>query len=181
MSIKDELSKLTEDLDFVLNECSPADMKALSNQLKSTTDMVKVDLAAKSKELRLSPITNSSDVIKASEAAIGDLRELINMTKGIAGHLYGQLMSIEIADPMLITAAAELIRATRDSITDFVQIYRDEQQFLHRTQLSLLQFSQRKELLRYKYELDASKGMKTVDDDSMYYTQEDVINALDTK
>lgn len=180
MSVKDEIQKLSFDLDAVLNECSPSDMIALSEQLKSASDSTKADLTMLNATLKSSPIENHAAVLKTAETTLNDLRDLISMTKGISNHLYAQLVTIDLNDPELISAAAEFIKSTRESIADFVQLYRDEQQFLYKTQLSMLQFAQRKELLKYKAELDANRKTIDVTPESVAYSQEDVMDILNT-
>lgn len=181
MSIRDELAQLSLDLTSVLDDCKPDDMVKLSNQLKSAANTTKTDLATLNATLQTSPIENHADVIKVAEHALGDLRELISMTKGIASHLYGQLVTIDLNDPELISAAAEFIRSTRESIADFIQLYRDEQNFLYKTQLSMLQFAQKKELLKYKAELEANKNTINADVvETVQYSQEEVMDILNS-
>lgn len=180
MSVKDEIAKLNFDLDSVLSECKPADMIALADQLKLSCEATKSDLATINTTFKLSPIENHAGVLKVAEGTLNDLRDLISMTKGIATHLYGQLTTIDLNDPDLVSAAAEFIRSTRESISDFVQLYRDEQQFMYKTQLSMMQFAQKKELLKFKAELDANKRTIDVDAESVTYSQEDVMDILNT-
>lgn len=178
MSTKEEIEKLTLELDDVLNECNPEDLLLISSQLKSATTNTKVELNNINKSLQTASIVGHDAVLKTAETTLTDLHELIKMTKTISSHLYGQLVSLDITDPNLVTAAAEFIRSTRESINDFIQLYRDEQEFLHKIQLSMLQFAQKKELLKYKAELDVKKNEIPLTPDSVNYSQEAVINFL---
>lgn len=178
MSTKDEIAKLNIELDAVLDECKPADILALSDKLKLATTNTKANLTQINSALKSPQIEGHAEIIKTAENTLGDLRELIHMTKTIANRLYGQLVTIDISDPNLIMAAAEFVRSTRESIADFIQLYRDEQSFLYKTQLSMLEFAQKKELIKYKAELDANKNALDADVESVSYTQEDIINIL---
>lgn len=177
-SIKDELAQLSADIDNALNEYTPEDMLSLSDQLKTLVSTTKTELATVNDTLRAADVQDHSAVLQSAQSSFNDLRDLITITKGITGQIYAQLTSLDLPDPDLVDAAASFMKATRESIADFIQLYRDEQAFLYRVQMAMLNFTHRKELLRYKAELDANKDVIDMPEDSVKYKQEDIVDLL---
>ena len=184
VGIKNDIEHLNNELEIAFEECNPDEMLDLADELKEITRNAKTDLAKqKTNELNQNDNLsedNSLQIFKTAENSLNDLKDLILLTKGISNHLYGQLISVDVADPNLIAATAEFIKSTRESISDFIQIYRDEREFFHKAQLAMIQFNNRKELIRYKHELDNIKGTIDIEEGSVEYNQEKVMDALNS-
>lgn len=173
--IKSDLENLNKEIESVFKECDPNSLVELSSDLKEITKNVKTEITINN---TLDNNTNYEVVLSTAENTLSDLKDLIILTKGITNHLYGQLISTDVTDPNLVAATAEFIKSTRESIADFIDIYRDERKFIHRAQLALIQFNHRRELLKYKHELDNDKN--TINGDGLVtYNQEEIMNALD--
>lgn len=181
MTTKEEISALNQEIDNILTDCQPDKLKAISSQLEFASENAKTKLSEINTNLLTTPIESNSALIKSASETFTDLHDLVKMTKTIANHLYDQLVTMDVTDPNLVEATAEFIRSTRESIADFIQIYRDEQAFLHKIQLSMLQFSQKKDLLKYKAELTANKDPKPVNAEVIAYSQEQAMDLLNNK
>lgn len=83
--------------------------------------------------------------------------ELISISTNLIKHLYTNIISTDLIDPELVEAAANLIKATHDNITEYIGLYKDREKFYERIQLEMLKHRNNLELLNKKYELESRK------------------------
>lgn len=91
------------------------------------------------------------------------------------------MTSLDISEPRMIEAAASFIASMQSSIQSFVDIYRDEQHFLHTVTLKQIDFENKKKLIKYKYDLDNDAIDTDATVNKTSYSQEDLIRFLDEK
>lgn len=157
-AIKAELDELAKQADEMAKDFGSIETEALStftDNLKSasTTEIANIE---KIKAVYYEG-QDGQAYINSITPALNDLVGLIKISKKISETLFVQLSSFDVQDPKLIEAAAEFIRSTRETISEVMAVYREEQAFIHKVKLSILNFAQRKELIKYKHELDMSK------------------------
>ncbi len=91
--------------------------------------------------------------------------ELISISTNLIKHLYTNIISTDLIDPELVEAAANLIKATHDNITEYIGLYKDREKFYERIQLEMLKHKNNLELLNKKYELESRKMSNTLSAD----------------
>lgn len=112
------------------------------------------------------------------------INELINIAKTILTHLYKNIITTDVTlvDPELINATSTFITSCRDSIKEWIDLYRDRAKFLDKIQLQLLEHQHKKDLLKYKFELEAefNNSQTKTPENMKIYRQEDLVKLIDS-
>ena len=115
---------------------------------------------------------------------LDQIRELIEVSKSVIQHTHEQICNSELLDPEVIQAFSKVLESSHLTIAEYVGLYKDRMAFYDKVRLKMLDFDQKKELLRMKHELDMEKAaMKTKkdvpDSNTFTFSQEDIIKTLD--
>lgn len=105
------------------------------------------------------------DTIEKLRDNLKGIDELISISTNLIKHLYTNIISTDLIDPELVEAAANLIKATHDNITEYIGLYKDREKFYERIQLEMLKHKNNLELLNRKYELESRKVSDTLSAD----------------
>lgn len=129
--------------------------------------------------------TSSLLEIKSIELSLKEIEDMIGLSKQIFRHVADSILATDLIDSELVHALSVLMSTIQSNISEFISIYKSKQNFIDKVKFSILQQEQKKELLKYKHELDMQKLKASNTDnaidvtgDTRIYRQEDVLNIL---
>jgi len=83
----------------------------------------------------------------------GELSELIQTAKGMLSSVYTYVTTSNIVDPDVVRSGADLLRSCRETVSDYLEVYKDKIKHANSIELEMIKFENRKELERLKHEL----------------------------
>lgn len=118
--------------------------------------------------------------------SLGHIKELVDVSKDTIRYIYNQLIDSELIDSELVGSFSKLLEAVHIQISEYIQLYKDRQNFLYKMQLEAVKQKNKLEQIRLKHELDMQKeelknknSAVTVDNMKVAYSQEELIQQLD--
>lgn len=180
-SIKAQIELLNSEVNSILNDNDSLNPDALLDVASTVKDLVEVpanEIALVNDKITAAPIESNQDIIREAIGSVADLKELLRNCHGILNQVYTQIASLDISEPRMIEAAAAFITAMKDTIQSFVDLYRDEQNFLHNVMLKKVDFEHKKQLIKYKYDLDNMKNITDVSATTITYSQEELMKFI---
>lgn len=178
-NMDDFLDSLTLDDESTNNALSSLDVE-LKEKLTEYKDSTDIDL------------TQPSDVIASQLADIesqkAELRELVDMSKSVLSHVSNSILATPLIDSEAVQAYSKLMESIHITMAEFIQLYRDKQNFINKVKYALFDQQQKKDLLRYKHELalemiKAKSGPNAIEADAIStnkqsWSQEEIIKQL---
>lgn len=180
--IKTQIAQLNSEVNEILAEdsnLSPEALMDMANKVKGLTNVTSDEMAQINGRIVKSDETDRAEVIQAACDSVRDLKSLLATCSGIMNQIYNELTSLDISEPRMIEAAASFVASMQSSIQSFVDIYRDEQHFLHTVTLKQIDFENKKKLIKYKHDLDNDAIDTDATVNKTTYSQEDLIRFLD--
>ena len=180
-SIKSQIELLNSEVNSILNDNESLNPDALLDVANTVKDIVEVpatELAVVNEKLTTTSIETNQDVIREAVGSVADLKELLRNCHGILNQVYTQIASLDISEPRMIEAAAAFITAMKDTIQSFIDLYRDEQNFLHGIIMKKVDFEHKKQLIKYKYDLDNTRTVTDISATTIPYSQEELIKII---
>lgn len=180
--IKTQIAQLNSEVNEILAEdsnLSPEALMDMANKVKGLTNVTSDEMAQINGQIVKSDETDRAEVIQAACDSVRDLKSLLATCSGIMNQIYNELTSLDISEPRMIEAAASFVASMQSSIQSFVDIYRDEQHFLHTLTLKQVDFENKKKLIKYKHDLDNDAIDTDATVNKTTYSQEDLIRFLD--
>lgn len=120
------------------------------------------------------------------QQSLGQIRELVEISKDTVRYIYQQLVDSELVDSELVGSFSKLLEAVHVQISEYIQLYKDRQSFYSKVRLEAIKHQNKMEQMRLKNELDIEKFERTkqneavtVDNMKVAYSQEDLIKSLD--
>lgn len=175
----DFLNSLSLDDDSTQNALSSLDSE-LKEKLNSFDNSQDIDLTQ--------PENAVMSQLSEIEQQKTELRELIDTSKSVLLHVSNSILATPLIDSEAVQAYSKLMESIHITMAEFIQLYRDKQNFINKIKYSIFDQRQKKDLLRYKHELalemiKAKEGPKSIDADaistnSQSWSQEDVIKQL---
>lgn len=181
VSIKDQLSLLDEQVDDIMKDndnLTPEALQQLADSVKSVMDVPADELAMMNAKIVSTPIENNAQVLEEAIGSVADLKELLRNCHGILNQVYTQIASLDISEPRMIEAAAAFVAAMKDTIQSFIDLYRDEQNFLHSVILKKMDFEQKKQLIKYRHDLSLEANTMEVSSTTVTYSQEELMKMI---
>lgn len=115
--------------------------------------------------------------IHSMKDTFSELSELIGSAKSMLVDVHTYVSQSEILDPDVLKSGADLIKASREVIAEYLEVYKDKMKHFHNIEMEMLKFDNKKKLEKYKHDLKSEN--KDVDDgEYVSYIQEDVIQAM---
>lgn len=179
-SIKSQIELLNSEVNSILNDNESLNPDALLDVANTVKDIVEVpsnELAVVNEKLEITPIENNQDVIREAVGSVADLKELLRNCHGILNQVYTQIASLDISEPRMIEAAAAFIMSMKETIQSFIDLYRDEQNFLHNIIMKKVDFEHKKQLIKYKHDLENTKKVTDISA-TIGYSQEELIKMI---
>lgn len=118
------------------------------------------------------------------QSSLGELKELIEVSKGTIRRIYDQLTDSEMMiDGELVGSLSKLLEATHLTVSEYITLYRDRMGFYDKVRLEMLKHQQKRELMERKHQMDLEKldrkNIQDVPAENLYgFSQEDIVNAL---
>lgn len=181
ISIKEQIENLNSEVNNILSDNSslnPESLMTIADTVKETIDVPSNELDILNEKILVAPIESNNDVLRAAIGSVADLKELLRSCHGILNQVYTQIASLDISDPRMIEAAAAFISSMKDTIQSFIDLYRDEQNFLHSIILKKIDIQGKKDLLKYKHELELKKNSTDISSTEVSYSQEEIMKML---
>lgn len=182
--IKTQIAQLNSEVNEILAEdsnLSPEALMDMANKVKGLTNITSDEMTQINGQIMKSDETDRVEVIQAACDSVRDLKSLLATCSGIMNQIYNEMTSLDISEPRMIEAAASFVASMQSSIQSFVDIYRDEQHFLHTITLKQIDFENKKKLIKYKHDLDNDAIDTDATVNKTSYSQEDLIRFLDEK
>ena len=179
-NMNDFLDSLTLDDESTNNTLSSLDVELKEKITEYKKDFADIDL------------TQPSDVITSQLADIesqkAELRELVDMSKSVLSHVSNSILATPLIDSEAVQAYSKLMESIHITMSEFIQLYRDKQNFINKVKYALFDQQQKKDLLKYKHELalemlKAKSGPNTIEADAIStnkqaWSQEEIIKQL---
>ena len=152
----------------------------LDDQVKE--DIQKIDAQIDNYKVKGIVHVNIDDI----QYSLGHIKDLVDVSKDTIRYIYNQLIDSELIDSELVGSFSKLLEAVHIQISEYIQLYKDRQNFLYKMQLEAVKQKNKLEQIRLKHELDMQKeelknknSAVTVDNMKVAYSQEDLIQQLD--
>lgn len=181
VNIKDQLSLLDEQVDDIMKDndnLTPEALQQLADSVKDVMGVPADELAMMNAKIISTPIENNAQVLEEAIGSVADLKELLRNCHGILNQVYTQIASLDISEPRMIEAAAAFVAAMKDTIQSFIDLYRDEQNFLHSVILKKMDFEQKKQLIKYRHDLSLEANTMEVSSTTVTYSQEELMKMI---
>lgn len=119
-------------------------------------------------------------------ASLNEIADVVSTSKDLLRHVYDAIKSTDLVDPEVVDSYTHLVETIHLSIKEYVDLYRQRVAFYDKARLSMMQFEQKKQLLRMKYDLEeklkekiAQSKKEVIPENMKSFSQEDIIDALD--
>ena len=181
VNIKDQLSLLDEQVDDIMKDndnLTPEALQQLADSVKDVMGVPADELAMMNAKIISTPIENNAQVLEEAIGSVADLKELLRNCHGILNQVYTKIASLDISEPRMIEAAAAFVAAMKDTIQSFIDLYRDEQNFLHSVILKKMDFEQKKQLIKYRHDLSLEANTMEVSSTTVTYSQEELMKMI---
>lgn len=181
ISAKDKLDTLLGISDGSKNKSIDdylSELEVNSESLNAIESDIKTNISIIDDKISNFKIENIADI----QGSLSNIAELINTSKDIIRHLYENIINTDLIDTELVNATASFIEVAHRNTKEYIDLYRDRLKFLDKVKFEMIQLENKKELMRYKHELDMQKISMTsenvIPENSIEYSQEDIINLL---
>ena len=173
-TIDDFLNDLQMETDQV-----SATLSTLNNGMKQTVE----DIDKSITNLSCNVGENSVLTMTQVDNSLGELHDLIDISKKVIMHVYESIITTDLVDSELIGAMAKLIEATHINIADYIDLYKQRVAYYDKLKIMNYQQQQKIELMRLKHELDMKKlegkNVTATPENMMSYTYEDISKMVD--
>ena len=163
------VQKTMESIDQnVKDQIQQLDACQVSIQTGQTTDVM-LDIATMNKSLK-------------------EIEEMVSLSKSILDHVAQSILATTLIDSETVQAYSKLLESIHLNIVEFIQVYKDKQNFINKIKFALFQQEQKKELMLYKHNLELEKiklksGPEPVDPNDVRtrpWSQEDITKMLNS-
>jgi len=119
-------------------------------------------------------------------ATMGEVEELISISKKMFKHIYESICSSDLIDAELVGSISKLLEGIHINIAEFIQLYKEKSRFADKVRLMIFSQQQKKELMELKHKQDMEKLKLKQDDNTIdatdgttIYNQDWVLKMLD--
>jgi len=92
-----------------------------------------------------------------TQKSLTEIDSLIEVAKQVITHVYTVVTSSDLLDAPTLTAAANLIKETRNLVQEHLEIQKSQRDFLNQIQMEQIKHQHQLELMEKKYELERLK------------------------
>lgn len=150
-----------QDIDTFLNELSLDNAQQQNDVLSAINELSVVEQTMKSKisQVQADPMLNQigycdlSSQIVSIDHSMAELEDIVNLSKDIIRHVHASILATPLIDSEAVQAYSKLVESIHINIAEFINIYRDKQNFANKIRYALFDQQQKKDLLRYKADL----------------------------
>ena len=124
--------------------------------------------------------------IASMDMSLKEIEGMVELSKDVLRHVASSILATTLIDSEAVQAYSKLLESIHVNIVEFLQVYKDKQNFVNKIKYALFQQQQKKELMLYKHNLEVEKlklknGPDTVNADAVQtrpWSQEDVTKWL---
>lgn len=177
-----------KNMDEFLDELSLEDDSA-ENALSS------IDQSLKDKIEELNNCQNEIQVgngdltiqIASMDHSLKEIEDMVYLAKDVMKHVAESILATPLIDSEAVQAYSKLMESIHISISEFIGVYRDKQNFINKVKFAMFDLQNKKDLAKYKHDLaldmlKAKAGPKEVDADEVntnnVWQQENIIKIL---
>lgn len=139
------------------------DLKLDADQISSTVDQI--DDTVKNEIQRLDNIqldikNNDGDVtlnLASMDKSLASIEDMVELSKDVIRHVAQSILATPLIDSEAVQAYSKLIESIHVNIAEFIQVYREKQNFVNKIKFSIFQQEQKKEFALFKHNLDLEK------------------------
>jgi len=179
-----------KDIDEILNQANNTikDIDSELKERKNELDKALSETTSLSIKTKTDLMVADAKVLEIDES-LKEITALISTSKNIIKKLYDFIDTTQFIDGDIIAATAKMIEATRITISDYIELYKEKLKLASSFQMEILKHKNRLELEDHKANLKikVSKELNVSEDTpeskgSILYTQEAVMKMInDTK
>ena len=168
-----------------INEESASSLSASFDQLRQNVneDIEQLDTQINAIS---SDVVNGPLLLKDMNATMGEVEELIQISKKMFKHVYESICSSDLIDSELVASISKLLEGIHINIAEFIQLYKERSRFADKVRLMIFSQQQKKELMELKHKQDIEKLKLKQDNDTIdatdgttIYNQDWVLKMLD--
>lgn len=160
MTSKEKIDKLlgienNQSIDDFLDDIS-LDVDKLSASFDNIQEDVQQNIKnvdSKIKEINSGSILEINDLTMSMK----EIEDMIILSKKMFKHIYENIISSDLLDSELISAASKLLESIHINIAEFISFYKDKQRYIDRVKIMVFQQEQKKELMILKHQQDLEK------------------------
>lgn len=160
MTSKEKIDKLlgienNQSIDDFLDDIS-LDVDKLSASFDNIQEDVQQNIKnvdSKIKEINSGSILEINDLTMSMK----EIEDMIVLSKKMFKHIYENIISSDLLDSELISAASKLLESIHINIAEFISFYKDKQRYIDRVKIMVFQQEQKKELMILKHQQDLEK------------------------
>ncbi len=160
MTSKEKIDKLlgienNQSIDDFLDDIS-LDVDKLSASFDNIQEDVQQNI--KNVDSKIKEI-NSGSVLEINDLTMSmkEIEDMIVLSKKMFKHIYENIISSDLLDSELISAASKLLESIHINIAEFISFYKDKQRYIDRVKIMVFQQEQKKELMILKHQQDLEK------------------------
>lgn len=160
MTSKEKIDKLlgienNQSIDDFLDDIS-LDVDKLSASFDNIQEDVQQNI--KNVDNKIKEI-NSGSILEISDLTMSmkEIEDMIVLSKKMFKHIYENIISSDLLDSELISAASKLLESIHINIAEFISFYKDKQRYIDRVKIMIFQQEQKKELMILKHQQDLEK------------------------
>lgn len=151
-----------QDIDTFLSGLTMDDAQQKQNDvLSAINELSVVDQTLKDKiaQVQSDPLLNQacqyglSSQIASIDHSLAELEDIVNLSKDIIRHVHASILATPLIDSEAVQAYSKLVESIHINISEFISIYRDKQSFANKIRYAMFDQQQKKDLLRYKADL----------------------------
>lgn len=160
MTSKEKIDKLlgienNQSIDDFLDDIS-LDVDKLSASFDNIQEDVQQNI--KNVDNKIKEI-NSGSILEINDLTMSmkEIEDMIVLSKKMFKHIYENIISSDLLDSELISAASKLLESIHINIAEFISFYKDKQRYIDRVKIMVFQQEQKKELMILKHQQDLEK------------------------
>lgn len=102
----------------------------------------------------------SNDVmldISSMNQSLKEVEDMISLSKSILSHVANSILATSLIDSEAVQAYSKLLESIHLNIVEFLQVYKDKQNFINKVKYAIFQQQQKKDLMMFKHQLELEK------------------------
>ena len=124
--------------------------------------------------------------IASMSKSLKEIEDMVSLSKSILSHVANSILATTLIDSEAVQAYSKLLESIHVNVVEFIQVYKDKQDFINKIKFQLFQQQQKKELMLFKHNLELEKiklknGPDTIDADNVStrtWSQEEITKML---
>ena len=118
--------------------------------------------------------------------SLKEIEDMVYLAKDVMKHVSESILATPLIDSEAVQAYSKLMESIHISISEFIGVYRDKQNFINKVKFAMFDLENKKQLAKYKHDLaldmmKAKEGPKSIDADVVntnLWKQEDITKLL---